>query len=169
MRIQKILALLAVILPVGIYAQEQQNVSVCSDKVIHAELVSLDKSLEQRGFRLEQFKMMNMPSGSYVPMSVTMEAGKMYQINFVASKNYQQYTFTILDKDRKKIVDKKVKQKDGLNNQFSESFAAPYSGNFMIVLTQKVKGADLACGGFSMLKAVNDHLPASAPAAGSKK
>ncbi len=150
MRISLILATIASAFSFCSYAQQQQNVAICSDKVMHAELVSLDKSLEQRGFSLEQFKMMNMPSGSYVPVSVTMKAGAMYQINFIASKNFQQYHVTIIDKDRKKLVDKKVKQ--GGNPKFSESFAAPYTGNYVIVLSQKVKGQDEACAGLSILK-----------------
>jgi hypothetical protein len=162
MHIQRVLAILAFSFPFCVQAQQQQNVKTCSDKTVHAELVSMDKSLEQQGFNLLQFKLMSMPSGAYVPVEIAMEQGKMYQINFIASKNYQQYTFTIIDKDRNKIVNKKIKQKDGINNQFTESFAAPYTGNYIIVLTQKVKGQSEACGGFSILKAVNDHLPAKA-------
>lgn len=151
MRTKIILAFLASAFSLSTYAQQQQNVAMCSDKVMHAELVSLDKSLEQRGFSLEQFKMMSMPSGSYVPVSVTMKEGEMYQINFIASKNFQQYHLTIIDKDRKKLTDKKIKQGGG--NQLSESFAAPYTGNYVIVLSQKVKGQPEACGGLSILKA----------------
>lgn len=162
MRLKIFLVALTATCSVSAYAQQQQNVVGCSDRTVHAELVSLDKSLEQQGFSLLQFKLMSMPSGAYVPVEATMEQGKMYQINFVASKSYQQYTFTIIDQDRKKIVHKKIKQKEGSSNQLTESFAAPYSGNFIIVLTQKVKGQDEACGGFSILKAVNDHLPAKA-------
>ncbi len=160
MRLKLSLALLASVFAFGTNAQQQQSVAGCNDKTVHAQLVSIDQSLEQQAFILVQFKLMSMPSGAYVPVEVAMEQGKMYQINFIANKNYQQYTFTILDRDRKRIVDKKVKQKDGLNNQYTESFAAPYTGNFIIVLTQKVKGQDEACGGFSVLKAENDHLPA---------
>ncbi len=74
---------------------------------MHAELVSLDKSFEQQGFSLVQFNTMSMPSGSYVPVQINMEQGKMYQINFLASKNFHQYALTIVDKDRKKLVNKK--------------------------------------------------------------
>jgi len=138
---------------------QAQNVSICKDSEMNSHLVSLDNGLEQQGFKLMQFQMMNMPSGSLVPITVTLEKNKMYQLNFIASKNYQQYTFTLLDKDHKKWIDKKVKQKDN-RHEFTESFAAPASGEFIIVLTQKVKGQAEACGGFSVLKAVNDHLPA---------
>jgi len=117
---------------------------------MHSELVSLDKSLEERGFGLEQFKMMNMPSGSYVPVTVNMQEGKMYQINFIASKNFQQYHLTVMDKDRNKLVDKKIRQ--GGNRQLSESFAAPYTGTYMVIVSQKVKGQPEACGGLSVLK-----------------
>ena len=151
MRTKIILAVIASAFSFCTYAQQQQNVAICSDKVMHAELVTLDKSLEQRGFSLEQFKMMRMPSGSYVPVSVSMKEGEMYQINFIASKNFQQYHLTIIDKDRTKLIDKKIKQ--GGNNQLSESFAAPYTGNYVIVLSQKVKGQAEACAGLSILKA----------------
>ncbi len=154
MHLKITLAIIASAFSLGIHAQQQQNVTACTDKVMHAELVSLDKSLEQRGFDLEQFNMMNFPSGSYVPVSVNMEAGKMYQINFIASKNFNHFQFTIIDKDRNKLVDKKIKQKDGSSNQLSESFAPPYTGNYIIVVSQKVKGQDVACGGLSILKAI---------------
>lgn len=150
MRNKIILAVAAAVFSTTAFAQQEQNVKGCSDKVMHAELVSLDKSFEQRGFSLVQFNTMSMPSGSYVPVQINMEQGKMYQINFLASKNFQQYNLTIVDKDRKKLLHKKVKQ--GGSNRLSESFAAPYTGNFIIILTQKVKGQSEACGGISILK-----------------
>ncbi|WP_118972371.1 hypothetical protein [Taibaiella koreensis] len=150
MRNKIIMAFVASAFSFAAYAQQQQNVAVCSDKAMHSELVSLDKSLEERGFALEQFKMMNMPSGSYVPVTVTMQEGKMYQINFIASKNFQQYHLTIMDKDRKKLVDKKIKT--GGDRQLSESFAAPYTGNYLVIVSQKIKGQAEACGGLSVLK-----------------
>lgn len=151
MRTQLLTAFFLSAFSLGAYAQQQQNVAICTDKVMHAELVSLDKALEQRGFSLEQFNMMSMPSGSYVPVTVEMKGGEMYQINFIASKNFQQYHITILDKDRKKLTDKKIKQ--GGSYRLTESFAAPYTGNYVIVLSQKVKGQNEACAGLSILKA----------------
>ncbi len=153
MRIPIIMAFVASAFAFNTYAQQQQNVAECSDRAMHSEMVSTNKALEQRGFKLEQFKMMSMPSGSYVPVTVTMKEGEMYQINFLASKNFQQYHFTIIDKDRKKLSDKKIKQKEGTDHLLSESFAAPYTGNYIIVLSQKVKGQAEACGGLSILKA----------------
>lgn len=156
MRLKISIALLATVFVFRAAAQQQQNVAVCTDKALHADLVSLDNALEQRGFKLVQFKTMNLPSGAYVPLTVSMEAGKMYQINFLANKNYNQFTFTLVDKDHKKLIDKKVKQKSGADHQLSESFSAPYTGEYIIILTQKVKGQTEACGGFSLLKAVNN-------------
>jgi hypothetical protein len=158
MSLKLTLAVLASAISVLSYGQAQ-NVSICKDNAINADLISMDNGMEQQGFKLVQFQMMNMPSGNLVPVKVTFEKNKMYQLNFIASKNYQQYTFTILDKNHKKWLDKKVKAKDG-KHIFTESFAAPESGEYIVVLTQKVKGQDEACGGFSVLKAVNDHLPA---------
>lgn len=154
MRTKLFLGLFASFLSATAVAQDQQqHVKVCNDKVMHTELVMLDKSLEERGFHLVQFNTMNMPSGSYLPVTVSMKEGKMYQINFIANKNFKQYNVTILDKDRKKLMDKTVKQKNGGSNQLSESFAAPYSGNYFVILSQKVKGQDEACGGISILEA----------------
>jgi len=137
-----------------LHAQNQQSkVTVCNDKVMHTELVMLNKSLEDRGFTLVQFNTMNMPSGAYLPMIVQMEAGKMYQVNFISSKDFKEFNITLLDKSRTKLIDKKVKQKNGGKHQVSESFVAPYSGNFTLIVSQKVKGKDEACGGVSILKA----------------
>jgi hypothetical protein len=137
---------------------QAQNVSICKDNAMNSQLVSLDNGLENQGFKLVQYQMMNMPSGSYIPVAVTLEKDKMYQLNFVASNNYSQYTFVLMDKDHKKWIDLKIKQKDN-KVILSQSFAAPASGEYMVLLTQKVKGQNEACGGFSVLKAVNDHLP----------
>lgn len=156
MRTHLLTALFLSAFSIGAYAQQQQNVAVCSDKAMHSELVSLDKAWEDRGFSLEQFQLMSMPSGSFVPVTVSMKAGEMYQINFLASHNFQQYHVTILDKDRKKLLNKKVKQEGG--RQLTESFAAPYTGSYIIVLSQKVKGRPEACGGLSVLKAKGSGL-----------
>ncbi len=150
MRNKIVLALFTAVFATSAFAQQEQSVKDCTDKVMHAELVSLDKSFEQQGFSLILFNTMNMPSGSYVPVQLNMEQGKMYQINFLASKDFQQYNLTLVDKDRKKLINKKVKQ--GGSSRLSESFAAPYTGNYIIILSQKVKGQPEACGGISILK-----------------
>ncbi|PSK95129.1 hypothetical protein [Taibaiella chishuiensis] len=150
MRNKIVLAFFTAVISSTAFAQQEQSVSSCTDKVMHAELVSLDKSFEQQGFSVIMFNSMSMPSGSYVPVQLNMEQGKMYQINFLASKDFQQYNLTLIDKDRKKLINKKVKQ--GGSNRLSESFAAPYTGNYIIVLSQKVKGQPEACGGISILK-----------------
>jgi hypothetical protein len=150
-------AIFASMLSLMSYGQEQRAV-VCRDNAVNEQLVSLDNGLEERGFKLVKYQMITMPSGSLVPVTVTLEKDKMYQINFIANKDYQQYTITLVDKDRKKWMDKKIKQKDN-KGMFTESFAAPESGEYYIILTQKVKGMAEACGGISVLKAVNDHLP----------
>jgi len=137
---------------------QAQNVSICKDNAMNSKLVTLDEEMEQRGFKLVQYQMMNMPSGAFVPVTVKLEKDKMYQFNFLASGNYSQYTVTLVDETHKKWIDQKVKQKDN-KAMFSQSFAAPATGNYIVILTQKVKGQNEACGGLSILKAVNDHLP----------
>lgn len=156
MRLKLSFALLASIFSCCAVAQQQQHVAACTDKALHAELVSWNNAFEQRGFKLVQFQTMDFPSGAYVPVTVNMEAGKMYQINFFANKDFQQCTLTLLDKNKAKLISKKIKQKDAPGHKISESFTAPYSGDFYIILTQKVKGRDAACGGISVLKAVNN-------------
>ncbi len=135
------------------YAQPQQNISACTDKLVHTELVMLDKELENRGFSLMQFHTVNMPSGAYVPFSLKMEAGQMYQLNFIGQKEFKEYTFTLIDRDKKKLINRKVKPKGESDNRISESFVAPYTGQYIVVLRQKIKGGAEACGGFSVLKA----------------
>lgn len=136
----------------------QNNAASCNDNRLHSELVDVDNSFEQQGFKLVQYKTLSMPSGDYLPIYVSLEQGKMYQFNFIANEHYNQYTFTLLDQDKQKLIDEKIRSKDN-NNKLTKSFTAPYTGNYVVILTQKVKGQKSACGGFSVLKAVNDHLP----------
>lgn len=142
------------------YAQNTalNNAPQCDDKKVHADLVDLDNTFENQGFKLIQYKTLTMPSGNYMPIYVSLEQGKMYQFNFVVNHDYNQYTFALIDQDKQKLIDEKIKSKDH-NNRLTKSFTAPYTGNYVVILTQKVKGQSEACGGFSVLKAVNDHLP----------
>ena len=156
MQLKHSLAIIASAFTTFCYAQTKTQ--TCNDTKLHSELVETDNAFEQQGFKLIQYKTLTMPSGDYMPIYITLEQGKMYQFNFIANQDYNQYTFTLLDQDKKKLIDDKIKSKDH-KNKFTKSFTAPYSGNYVVILTQKVKGQDQACGGFSVLKAVNDHLP----------
>lgn len=157
MQLKLTLAVIASAITFLSYGQGKQD--VCNDPKVHSELVSIDNSWEQQGFQLVQYQSFNMKSGGIYPVYISMEQGKMYQLNFVASEGYQQYTFALIDKDKKKLIEQKVKSKEN-KHHLTLSFAAPYTGNYVFVLSQKVKDKDVACGGFSVLKAVNDHLPA---------
>lgn len=131
-------------------AQAQEAGTSCNDKTVHAELVIMNKSVEQTGFSLVQFHTLSLPAGNYVPLYVSMEAGKMYQINFVGSKDAKNYTLVLIDKDKKKLIDKK---KEPNAHQFTQSFTAPYTGTYALILSQKVKGESSSCAGVSVLKA----------------
>lgn len=135
------------------------NAPQCNDKKLHADLVDLNNGFENQGFKLIQYTTLTMPSGNYMPVYVNLEQGKMYQFNFVATEDYSQYTFALIDQEKNKLIDEKVKSKDH-NHRLTKSFTAPYTGRYVVIMTQKVKGRSEACGGFSVLKAINDHLPA---------
>ena len=124
---------------------------------MHEDLVWMDNLLSKQGFTVRQFRMLSIPAKAYVPVTVEMEAGKVYQLNFLAAPGFQKCTLTLIGKDKKELVKKKYKG-DGVKglgnneNQFSQSFAPPYTGTYWIIISQKVKGNDMACAGLSILE-----------------
>lgn len=125
----------------------------CNDVQVHSTLVSLDNADEQKGFSLQLFETFSMPSGNLIPFTMTLEQGKLYDFNFVATPAYMQYTFTIIDKDNNKLVNVKKKSKSGGDHFLNQNFVAPYSGIYIIVMSQKTKGKGEACGGLGVMKA----------------
>ncbi|MFT4060757.1 MAG: hypothetical protein QM642_00200 [Edaphocola sp.] len=157
MTTKKFLALCAALLIYGsTFSQSKAPVlQPCNNSEVGTEIMALSSSFQQRGFELLQFQTMMMPSGAYFPISMNMEQGRSYEINFVVPQQFHQFNVTIIDKDKKELVNKTVKSKKGGSNKFSQSFAPPYSGIFMVVLSQKIKGGGVACGGVSVLRAKN--------------
>jgi len=130
------------------YAQD----NACNDKQLHSELVTLNQNFEKQGFSVQQFSTMDMPEKAYVPITVSMKQGKMYQINFLANPDFQNYSMVLIDKDKKELIKIKVKSKNTEEHFTSKSFVAPYTGSYWLILTQKVKGEKSACGGLSILE-----------------
>lgn len=139
----------------SLMAQEQQEVARCTDKEMHAQLVSVDDEYEEKGYEVIQFNLMSMPSGSFVPVAIQVEQGRQYQVYFLADQRFQQYSFALIDKDRNKLVDKRVKHKASSEAILAHNFKASYTGTVWLVLSLKVKGQAEACGGVSILKADN--------------
>lgn len=137
----------------GGYTQEMQEVGRCTNKDMHTRLVSMDDEWEGKGFKITVFNLMSMPSGYFVPVQVPVQEGREYKVFFLAHKNYQQYSFALIDDKRNKLTDLKVKSKTGQSNEFTHSFKATYTGTMWIILSQKVRGSDDACGGISVLEA----------------
>jgi hypothetical protein len=131
----------------------QEAAGPCLDKYLHGEMVDLNKDFARQGFSLELFKILSFPENSYVPVAVNLEQGQMYQINFVANRDFQKASLVLLDKDKRELIDKKYKGKNSQQHWFSQSVAAPYTGTYWIILTQKAKGQGEVCGGLSVLKA----------------
>jgi hypothetical protein len=136
---------------------QQEVLTSCDNKKMHEDLVWMDGTLEKQGFTVQQFRMLNIPVKTYVPVEVEMKAGKVYQVNFLAAPGFQKCTLTLIGKDKKELIKKKYKG-DGNKgignneNQFSQSFAPPYTGTYWIIISQKVKGNDMACAGLSILE-----------------
>lgn len=140
------------------FAQQSANQSIeisnpCQDKYLHGEMVDLNKDFAQQGFSLELFKVLSFPAKTYIPVTVNLEEGEMYQINFVANRDFQKASLVLLDEHKKELINKKYNGKSSQQHWFSQSVVAPYTGTYWIILTQKVKGEDQVCGGLSVLKA----------------
>lgn len=127
----------------------------CQDRYLHGEMVDLNKDFAQQGFSLELFKVLPFPENAYVPVAVNLEQGQMYQINFIVSRDFQKASLVLLDKNKAELISKKYKGKNSRQHWFSQSVAAPYTGIYWIILTQKAKGREEVCGGLSVLKAAS--------------
>lgn len=148
-----IISLVLVVLGVQTFAQNTQPTGTCSDNSIHAELVSINNNYEKTGFDLIQFKTVNLQSKALLPIVVEMQVGKMYQLNFLGNKTAKEISIVLFDKERNKLIDEKRKLKsDNADHLISVSFAAPYSGNYIVIISQRQKAKEALCAGFSILK-----------------
>lgn len=152
-----ILFCLLLLVPALTFAQQTQQTpnpsESCNDPYLHSEMVEQNEDFLQQGFSIDFFKVIQFPKNTYVPVKVHLEQGKMYQINFVANRFFQNFSMVMMGKDKQQIFSEKVKGKDSQQHWFSKSMAAPYTGDYWIIMSQKAKGRDMVCGGLSVLKA----------------
>ncbi len=137
-------------------AMAQSDADRCNDPSVHSTLIELNNTDETRGFSLKMFETFTMPSGNLIPFTIQMEQGKLYSINYVVNPSFKQYTFTIIDKDNQKPVNKKFKSSKTKAHYLNQNFVAPYTGQYIIVVSQK--GADKGehCGGLSLMQAAGN-------------
>ena len=127
----------------------------CNDAKLHSELVTLNETFENQGFKLSLFNIISIPEKAYLPISVTMKQGKMYQINYIVQEDYKNYTMILIDKNKKEIFKLDLKSKKTKNHYSTQGLIAPYSGDYWLILTQKVKGQKQACAGISVMESMN--------------
>ena len=126
----------------------------CDDPMVHSTIVSLNNADESRGFSLKMMESFSMPYGSLIPFTVQLEQGKLYSINFAASPEFKQFTFTIIDQDNKKPVNKKVKSSKTKEHYLNQSFIASYTGQYIIVVSQEGASKKTEhCGAISLMQA----------------
>lgn len=150
-------ALFCIFTSTNIFAQQAQKQAakeaVCNDPQVHSTLVSINENFVGQGYTITHFETVSIPSKAILPVYVKMEQGKLYQLNFVGSHDYKEIALVVIDKDKNKVVETKLKSKNSKDHVISQNFIAPYTGNFMIAVSQKLKDAKEACGGVSILKA----------------
>lgn len=130
-------------------AQQQDE---CNNAQMHKELVTLNQSFENQGMKLHYYSMIHLPNKVYVPVSVTFEQGKMYQINFLANPDYQNYSMVLIDQEKNELIKIKVKSRNTEGHLTSQSFMAPRTGNYWLIMMQKVKNSESNCAGLSILE-----------------
>jgi len=125
----------------------------CDDPMVHSTIVSLNNVDESKGFSLKMMESFSMPYGNLIPFTVQLEQGKLYSINYAVGPEFKQFTFTIIDRDNKKPVNKKVKSSKTKEHYLNQSFIASYTGQYIIVVSQQ--GADKGehCGALSLMQA----------------
>lgn len=156
----KKLASFVVILMIPLFSFAQSTASLpksvdsCDDPYLHPEMVEQNSDFLQQGFEIMLFKVIRFPKNTLVPVKIHMDEGQMYQVNFVANRFFQSVSIVLLGKDKEEIFNESFKGKTSQQHWFSKSVAAPYTGDYWIILSQKAKGRDSVCGGLSLLKAV---------------
>lgn len=136
-------------------AQDQKSgVPSCSDTNVHRRLVTLNDDLSKKSYQLTLMRSVLVPNGGLQPVTVDLQAGKEYKVNFVPNREATKISITIIDKDRNTVA--KVKAGDG--QTASATFQAKTSGTYLIVVSQKIKGGFLKksdvrdiCGGVSIM------------------
>lgn len=134
---------------------QAQGPANCNDPTIHRELVSVNQAFEPQGFTVNYFKTFSIGPKEYVPLVLSLKAKTMYQINFIAHPYYKQYSMVLIDKDKKELLKLKVKSKDTEGHMSTQSFVAPYSGEYYIIFRHRTQSKSNACVGFSVLEAQN--------------
>src|SRR5690554_5062069 len=135
-----------------VHAQDGFQPEPCQDSKIHAELVTLNESFHSQGFSIAHFNVITIPHKTFVPVMVNMKQGKVYQLNFIAARDFHKYDVVLVDKDKNEIVKMKAKGKSSEGHHFSQSITPPYTGNYWVIISQNVKGNDRSCIGFSLLE-----------------
>lgn len=127
----------------------------CDDGKLHYELVTLNESFENQGFKLFLFQSLNIQTKTYLPIKLQLEQGKMYQINYIVQDNFKNYDMILIDKNKKELFKIQVKNKKTDKHYSSQGLVAPYSGDYWLILTLKVGGAKKACAGLSVMESMN--------------
>lgn len=123
-----------------------QQIPTCTDAYVHDKVVSNNNMYEQQGYKLHFTRQMHILSGGFQPVTVSLKAGQYYLINFVPFLDATNLKLAILDKDNKTIVNKKGKK----NTILTHSFVAEYTGDYYIVVSQKMRKVKEICGGVSV-------------------
>lgn len=124
-----------------------QTIPTCQDAYVHEKVVSTNNKYEEQGYKLFYTRELFVPSGGYQPVTVDLNAGQMYIINFVPFLDATKLQLVILDKDNNTIVKKKGKA----NEILTHSFVPSYTGVYYIIISQKMKKTTELCGGVSIL------------------
>lgn len=127
----------------------------CNDSHLHAEMVTLNQTFENQGFKVDLMKTFSIVSKTYYPVPLTLEQGKLYQINYIVQDNFQNYDMILIDKNKKELFKLKIKSKKTKKNFSTQGLVAPYTGDYYLILTQKVKGTKQACAGISVMESMN--------------
>ncbi len=136
----------------GILVNAQvNNVSDCNDHHINATLVNTNAALEDAGFQLVYTKMMTSYPKTITTQQIAIEAGKIYQLNFILPADYKNIRISFINQKKEEIFKERLKGKDGLKKVFNKTFTATQSGNYWLVLDISTPNNAPACTGISVL------------------
>lgn len=130
---------------------QTNNVSDCNNPHINTILVNTNSALETAGFKLVTTKMITLFPKTITTQQVKIEAGKVYQLNFILPSDYKSIQISFINQVKEEIFKEKIKRKDSLQTVWNKTFTATSSGNFWIVINASLHEKQPTCMGFSIL------------------
>lgn len=143
--------ILTIMLSLNSVLAQTNNVSDCNNPHINTILVNTNSALETSGYKLITTKMITLYPKTITTQQLKLEAGKVYQLNFILPSNYKNVQITLINQNKEEVFKDKLRSKEGNKTVFNKSVTPTSSGNYWVVIDAVMNDKSLTCIGFSTL------------------